>query len=1044
MNKIITLFFLIAFSLPGNSLSAQNNSDDWTISAIPSSIRIDPTSNEIIENRFPVKSYSGVSILTKNWVYDGRKVALYGARGEYVSFQLVLTNHSDKPLKGIDISMAPFASNNTAWKVSPELFLEWSVEVKTPSTGYSKATLGKGWYPDALIPMKFIQQGPTSPAKSWVYPLQLPDFNNRIENQVSQIFWIDQYIPIDATGGTYTTQVSVIIGGITKIIPVELSVWNFAIPNENHLKASLQHEGFMSQMDEKSELQVYQLMKRNRVAVMDPTYSPELKKDSSDELKVDWNKFDERLTKYLTGEAFSATDGYEYGPGYGEPIETLLLPFDVYGKHGTAGWPDIGKPDVEMADSNQQKYINVIQQVRDHLKPMVDTSQTDLTVYLNGLDESYFPEAWRRMKHYGNVFKKEYPEAGFRVDGAYNDSAMDIIEHSITDWAVHTIEFDQQRMNKYNKMGIKQWIYGPLLYESKINSWVGSSTFIDLPLVNDRALSWATWKYGAHSWISWGLGAGWKHAWYDPETWKSANDGGNAMYDMKKMNGNALLIYSPGIVPNVSAACPSIRLKTMRDGIQEYEYLRLLTSLQQNSKSADSIVNTLINNPFGEQSIGHLDVWSYDVRKWDSTRIAIGERINALNETTTFYPKENFETLVNPGRGFATTGRTYNENLGGRLHPKSGVIQERWYWDVVEPEEGKINFKMFDSVIAKAQKNGQQLNFRIMTQNVDMRIPAWATQAGVKAPYYDDETFLKLQEKLIKALAKRYDGNPGVCFVDIGTVGQWGEWHTEGSHGINMPNVKNTHRIIDFYIDNFKKTPLAMLIGWDEGLKYAVSRGAGWRADCWGDMGSNWNHMGKRYPHALNLPGVADAWKKGPVALETCWTFNKWFEENWDIDYILGKALEWHATEVNNGSESIPVEWWNKTVEFEKKRGYRFVLNKISCPINAAAGKFIDLAMEWDNKGVAPIYLAYDVVIRLSSGDKKFLLNTDADPRKWFPGTTTMTSRLKLPAKLTTGNYEVDIALVKPGGSDPAIQLAIEGKTPDGWYRVGQLYIKNK
>ena len=263
MSKIITLFFLIAFSLPGNSLSAQNNGDNWTISAIPSSIRIDPTSNEIIENRFPVRSYSGVSILTKNWVYDGRKVALYGARGEYVSFQVVLTNRTGKPLKGIDISIAPFASNNNvAWKVSPELFLEWSVEVKTPSTGYSKATLGKGWYPDALIPMKFIQQGATSPAKSWVYPLQLPDFNNRIENQVSQIFWIDQYIPIDATGGTYTTQVSVIIGGITKIIPVELSVWNFAIPNKNHLKASLQHEGFVSQMDEKSELQVYQLMKR--------------------------------------------------------------------------------------------------------------------------------------------------------------------------------------------------------------------------------------------------------------------------------------------------------------------------------------------------------------------------------------------------------------------------------------------------------------------------------------------------------------------------------------------------------------------------------------------------------------------------------------------------------------------------------------------------------------------------------------------------------------------------------------------------------------
>ncbi len=69
------------------------------------------------------------------------------------------------------------------------------------------------------------------------------------------------------------------------------------------------------------------------------------------------------------------------------------------------------------------------------------------------LDESYFPEAWARMRHYGNLFKKEYPEAKFRVDGAYNDSAMDIIQNSISAWAVHTIEFDSARMAKFNKLG---------------------------------------------------------------------------------------------------------------------------------------------------------------------------------------------------------------------------------------------------------------------------------------------------------------------------------------------------------------------------------------------------------------------------------------------------------------------------------------------------------------------------------------------------------------------------------------------------------------
>jgi len=629
MMKSIVFPLLLVSGLFNNNLSAQLKKQLWTIGAIPSSVRIDPTTNKIIEDRFYIKRAGAQSLLAKNWIYDGSSVKLFGAKGEYVSFQVVITNHSRAPLKGIDIQMTSLKKKNTELNIKPELFLEWSVEVKTPSTGYPRASLGKGWYPDALIPLKYIQQGSMNRNNNWIYPLQLPDFNNRVDKQISQIFWIDQYIPPEAAPGTYWGEVTIVIGGVSKKISVQVNVWDFAIPNENNFKASLQHEGFVSQMTEKEELEIYQLMKRNRVCIMDPTYEPKLTVSPTGKFSVDWTAFDARLKKYFSGDAFTGAFGYDYGPGYGEPIETFLLPFDVYGKHETRGWPDIGKPEVELLDSNQQKYISIIHEVRDHLQPLINNQKTELTVYLNGLDESYFLEAWQRMRHFGNLFKKEYPEAKFRVDGGYNDSAMDIIKQSISAWAIHTIEFDRERMNKFNKLGIDQWIYGPLLYESKINSWVGSSTFIDLPLINDRALSWSVWKYKARSWISWGIGAGWKSGWYDPESWKSANDGGNSKYDMKKLNGNALLIYSKGIVPNVEEACPSIRLKTMRNGIQEYEYLKLLAALDKSDKNVNDIVNSIIKQPFGEPSIGNLNVWSYDAEKWDSTRILIGKQISA-------------------------------------------------------------------------------------------------------------------------------------------------------------------------------------------------------------------------------------------------------------------------------------------------------------------------------------------------------------------------------------------------------------------------------
>ncbi|MEO7309733.1 MAG: hypothetical protein ABIX01_05005 [Chitinophagaceae bacterium] len=629
MIKRVTFLMLL---LATGKLWAADSIPRWRISILPASVRMDPSSNRIYDKPYTAKDEEGNLLLKKNWVYNGTTASLVAARGEYVSFQLVLTNETETPLKGIEVSMEPFKNSQAQIKILPEFFLEWAVEVKSGSTGYPKASLGAGWYPDALIPFKYIQQGNQSlKVNAWVYPLQLPDFNNRIDHQQSQIIWVDQYIPFEKTAaksGLYSTSISVTIDSVTKSIPVELNIWDFAIPNENLLKASLQHEGFVSGMNEKEELEIYQLMKRNRIGVMDPTYKPTMKKMGT-AVTIDWNKFDNRLKKYLTGEAFTKAYGYEYGPGYGTPLETFLLPFDVYGKHDTPGWPDVGKPAVERNPVNKAAYIDVIRSVRNHLKPLINPATTDVTVYLNGLDESYFPEAWDRMAYYGNLFKKEYPEAQFRVDGGYNDTAMQVIEKAITAWAVHTIEFNQNRFDKYAKMGIRQWLYGPMIYESKVNSWVGSSTFTDLPLVNDRAISWSAWKYKAHSWISWGIGAGWKAGWYDSETWKSANDGGNADgYDEKKMNGNGMVLYSGGIIPNVNGPCPSIRLKTMRDGVQEYEYMKMLAAIDKNDNRVSNIVNKIIDRPFGDNSVGNLNVWSYDPQKWDAGRNELGQLIN--------------------------------------------------------------------------------------------------------------------------------------------------------------------------------------------------------------------------------------------------------------------------------------------------------------------------------------------------------------------------------------------------------------------------------
>ncbi len=638
MKLVCTLLVALLISLYScNTASKTTENSGWTTSVIPSSIRLDPVTNQIIDQRFclPVKKGEKQHDLRKkNLIYDGKQVSLFAARGEYISFQVVITNNTGTSLKNIKISMPEFSNSETVFQIKPEFFLEWSVQVKTPSTGYPKASLGNGWYPDALIPFSYIQDDSASVRHRWTYPLWLPDFNNRIDNQKSMVVWIDQYVPFkkeEAQPGEYLSKISVTIDGQTQVIPVDLTVWDFAIPNENKFKASLQHEGFMRSMSERDELELYQLFKRNRIALLDPTYDPELQVSENEKISINWNSFDNRLSKYFSGSAFTTDYGYKYGPGYGEPIETFVLPFDVYGKHDTRGWPDVGKPDVERNQSNQSVYIDCIKKVREHFGSLINPEKTEITVYLNGLDESYFPEAWSRMVYYGDMFRKYYPEARFRIDGGYSEEALQIVKNSINSWASHTIEYDYETLKKYQDMGIKVWLYGPMLYESKVNSWVGSSTFIDLPLVNDRAISWSCWKYRTYSWISWGAGAGWVNGWYDPEAWKDASKAASekdSEFTYKKLNGNALLVYSPGVIPNVDGPCPSIRLKTMRDGVQEYEYMRLLSEIDKSSARVDSVVNSIIKLPFGPKSIGNLDVWSFDAQKWDEARIAMGEMIN--------------------------------------------------------------------------------------------------------------------------------------------------------------------------------------------------------------------------------------------------------------------------------------------------------------------------------------------------------------------------------------------------------------------------------
>jgi hypothetical protein len=128
--------------------------------------------------------------------------------------------------------------------------------------------------------------------------------------------------------------------------------------------------------------------------------------------------------------------------------------------------------------------------------------------------------------------------------------------------------------------------------------------------------------------------------------------------------------------------------------------------------------------------------------------------------------------------------------------------------------------------------------------------------------------------------------------------------------------------------------------------------------------------------------------------------------------------------------------------EWLKKMGYRFVLRKFSYPSEVRPQGTLAFRSWWENKGVAPAYRDWPLAIRLKGAQRTEVLTTDADIRTWLPGDVVHDGAVFLPADMPEGDYDLEIAIVEPRSRKPHVRLAIEGRQPDGWYRMGSVTVR--
>jgi hypothetical protein len=400
-------------------------------------------------------------------------------------------------------------------------------------------------------------------------------------------------------------------------------------------------------------------------------------------------------------------------------------------------------------------------------------------------------------------------------------------------------------------------------------------------------------------------------------------------------------------------------------------------------------------------------------------------------------------------RGAPTEFKPFDGNVPNERYPQTTIAYLRWLWRVLEPAKGEVRWDIIDGALEAARVRGQTLQVRLMPYAQD-DLPDWfwetgasrqrkRTTYGFREPDVNDPLFIKHWCDLIRAFGQRYDGHPDLESFDIAYGGPWGE--------MGGNSTKETaKKVVDAYLRSFKHTQLVSMLG-THGCGYAATktnRGVGWRADCFGDVrtegrgqvpnGLNWNHMYDAYPREVIENGVADAWRAAPVTFETCWTVGHWYEKGWDIDWILDQGYKYHVSVFMPKSCAIPEAWADRTAEFNRRIGYRFVLRQLMLPLDLKSGKRFEVSVWMDNVGCAPIYRPYRFAYRFRQAGKEEVIHSKQDIRTWMPDHTCFAERITAPVWLKPGGAKLDVGVVDPETNTPRVKLAVEGIREDGWH----------
>jgi hypothetical protein len=525
-----------------------------------------------------------------------KRADLYAGRNEFEPFQIVLRGKAnDVPDVDIEFSDLRTAAGAEISRRHVTVYLEQFLNLDRPSSVEGAA----GWWPDPLIPRTDRYANERRKA----FPFTVPRGR-------SQPLWVEIFVPPTTTPGKYTGSARISLRGKVQLsVPISLTVWNFVLPSTATLKSSFglsgitalkQHRGrYTNDEDLHSITRLYAkaaLFHRLSISV-GSMVSPAFSYDAG-KMQLDWRVYDREIGPFLDGAAIAE----------GEPL---------YGARATS----VDLRTLAALDSEEQQ-VSYWTEWTKHFqqKGWLDR----LFLYL--WDEPAtgdFPKVLQR----GRVSVRADPRVRNLVTTPFSAKLEKVVQIWVP--LVNCLEpkpgypdfCDATPPREVYAGEIQQgkslWFYQScashgcnIVGGPYFTGW--PSYMIDMPGAANRVMQWVAWKFRIEGELYYSMNEGYAG---DKDPWTNVRLSGG--------NGDGNLFY-PGrpdrIGGRTDIPIESIRLKLIREGMEDYEYLALLAKLS-GSKAADAYADRIVKKPY---------LWESRPETFLRVRQELGEALDRL------------------------------------------------------------------------------------------------------------------------------------------------------------------------------------------------------------------------------------------------------------------------------------------------------------------------------------------------------------------------------------------------------------------------------